>query len=68
MKPIAKASKRQQEGSNSRVFTTESPTFYPQRYHVLFEGREGQAGSVCGGRGLGGDKEEAREGEEAARN
>ena len=39
----------------TRVFTTESLTFYPERYHAPFNGREGDAG------GGGAEKKRERE-------
>ena len=32
------------ETAATRVFTTESLTFYPERYHAPYDGREGDAG------------------------
>ena len=39
----------------TRVFKTESLTFYPERYHTPFDGREGDAG------GVGAEKKRERE-------
>ena len=57
VKQIAKASKRQQDGSNSGFHGWE-PDVLPGMIACQFEGREGDTG---------GDSEESREEEEAAR-
>ena len=43
------------ETAATRVFATESLTFYPERYHAPFDGREGDA------RGEGAEKKRAME-------
>ena len=48
------------ETAATRVFATESLTYYPEHYHAPFDGREGDS------RG-GGGREEASDGKEASR-